>query len=155
MNDSVRATRPHPPLCEVLLVEDNVADARLVELALAQASSRITVRRVADGAEALDFVYHRGAHASSPRPDVIFLDLNLPKIDGREVLERIKQDLHLAAIPVIIFSTSDSPNDINGSYQAGANSYVVKRNNLDEMFFAIETCQRYWCDVVTLASASG
>lgn len=136
---------------EILLVEDNPGDARLIELALAEAPPRVGVCVVQDGKEALDFLYGRGKHAGASLPDLIFLDLNLPRIDGRQVLAQVKKDNHLHSIPIIVLSTSSSIADIKSSYSLGANSYVVKPRELDEMFRSIRVCCEYWLSVVTLA----
>lgn len=134
--------------CEILLVEDNPADALLVALALEENSRRLC--RVEDGAEALDFLYKRGRYSKAQKPAIVFLDLNLPKVSGSEVLKTIKSDTNLAAIPIIVLSSSKSPTDISNSYKQGANSYIVKPVDVDETFRAIQVCREYWLNIVSL-----
>ena len=114
-----------PPV-EILLVEDNPGDHRLTKEALHEGKVYNNLHWAKDGVEAIDFLKRRGAHANAPRPDIILLDLNLPKKDGREVLSEIKQDEDLRAIPVVILTSSREENDLAKGYQLGANAYVVK-----------------------------
>ena len=138
-------------VCDILLVEDNPGDALLVRMALQRETKReVTVANVIDGEEALDFLFRRNKHKNAPRPKVIFLDLNLPKIDGREVLKAVKQDAELAAIPIVILSTSESSTDIESSYRHGANSYIVKPRDLGQTLNTISLCRTYWLETVRL-----
>jgi CheY-like chemotaxis protein len=138
-------------ICDILLVEDNPGDAYLVRLGLQrEAKHEIFVANVADGEEALDFLYRRNKYSDAPRPKVVFLDLNLPKVDGRDVLKTVKQDAELATIPIVILSTSESRMDIDCSYRHGANSYIVKPRELTQTLNTISLCRTYWLDAVRL-----
>ncbi len=138
-------------ICDILLVEDNPGDALLVQLGLQRESTReVFVVNVGDGQEALDFLYRRDKYKDAPRPKVVFLDLNLPKIDGRDVLKTVKQDSQLSTIPVVILSTSESSIDIDCSYRHGANSYIVKPRELAETLNTISRCRTYWLETVRL-----
>ncbi|MBV9266549.1 MAG: response regulator [Acidobacteriaceae bacterium] len=138
-------------ICDILLVEDNPGDALLVRLGLqSEASREVSVVNVGDGQEALDYLYRRDKYKEAPRPKVVFLDLNLPKIDGREVLKAVKQDRNLSTIPVVILSTSESSTDIDSSYRHGANSYIVKPRELADTLSTISRCRTYWLDTVRL-----
>lgn len=135
----------------VLVVEDNPGDALLLKMGLeSEGKNDLSVRKVEDGEEALDFLYNRKQHAAAPRPALVFLDLNLPKVDGRDVLRMLKQDTQLSPIPVIVLSTSDSKADIETSYMYGANSYIVKPKNLEETLRTIALCKSYWLELVRL-----
>ncbi len=137
--------------CDILLVEDNPGDALLVQMGLQRETEhQVAVANVVDGEEALDFMYRRNKHKDAPRPKVVFLDLNLPKIDGREVLKTLKQDAELSAIPVVILSTSESTVDIDSSYRHGANSYIVKPRDLGQTLNTISLCRTYWLETVRL-----
>ena len=114
----------------ILIVEDNPADAKLIIRALSQGASKI-IDVVGDGEEALDFLYRRGKYAQAPRPDLILLDLNLPRVDGRAVLSTVKADDQLRCIPVLVFSTSDDQRDVQNAYELSANCYLVKPSELD------------------------
>lgn len=141
--------------CDILIVEDNPSDAFLIELGLGKdRRDSISIRKVADGEEALNFLYNREQHIDAPRPGIVLLDLNLPKIDGREVLRTIKGDPELSRIPVVILSTSESPQDVAASYQDGANSYIVKPKDLDDTLRIISLCRTYWLEVVRLEATS-
>ncbi|MEV4253973.1 response regulator [Spirillospora sp. NPDC049652] len=109
-----------------------------------------TLHVVRDGAEALDFLYRRGDHAEAPRPDLVLLDLNLPKRDGREVLEEIKSDPELAAIPVVVLTTSSAEEDILRSYKLHANAYVTKPVDFDQFIAAIRQIDDFFVTVVRL-----
>jgi len=138
---------------EILLVEDNPADANLFQMAMRDTDDiRVHVSCVSDGGQALNFLHKRAEHVEAPRPDLIFLDLNLPIVDGREVLERVKTDLRLVDIPIIVLSTSGSKIDISQSYQRGANSYMVKPADVNTLFKMIHECRCYWFQTVVLNS---
>ncbi|MGI5202498.1 response regulator [Spirillospora sp. CA-108201] len=109
-----------------------------------------TLQVVRDGAEALDFLYKRGAHEGAPRPDLVLLDLNLPKRDGREVLEEIKSDPELASIPVVVLTTSSAEEDILRSYKLHANAYVTKPVDFDQFIKAIRQIDDFFVTVVRL-----
>jgi two-component system, chemotaxis family, response regulator Rcp1 len=134
---------------EILLVEDNPADILLMEEVFQEAtvSNRLSVAR--DGAEALDFLYRRGCYAAAPRPDLILLDLNLPRKNGREVLAVIKADPQLCRIPVVILTTSAAAEDVLKSYDLHANSYITKPVDLHKLLHTLGSIECYWLSVVT------
>jgi chemotaxis family two-component system response regulator Rcp1 len=135
---------------EVLLVEDNPADVRLTREALKEGKVRNNLHVASDGVEALDFLYRRGTHAGAPRPDIILLDLNLPRKNGREVLSEVKQDEVLRQIPVVVLTTSEDEEDILRSYQLHANCYVTKPVGLDQFLTVIRQIDSFWLEVVKL-----
>ena len=136
----------------VLLIEDNAGDARLAREALRDAKVRNHLTWMPDGVEALAFLRREGPHAGAPRPDLILLDLNLPKKDGREVLSEIKQDESLRYIPVVILTTSKAEEDILKSYHLHANCYVTKPVDLEKFITVVQSIDRFWLTVVTLPS---
>ena len=138
---------------EILLVEDNPGDYRLTKEALKEGKVYNNLYWVKDGVEAIEFLKQRGAHASAPRPDIILLDLNLPKKDGREVLSEIKGDDNLRAIPVVILTTSKAEEDVLRSYDLHANCYVTKPVDLDKFIVVVQSIDRFWLTVVTLPPA--
>jgi two-component system, chemotaxis family, response regulator Rcp1 len=135
---------------EILLVEDNPGDYRLTLEALKEGKVYNNLYWARDGVEALDFLKQRGKHAGAPRPDIILLDLNLPKKDGREVLSEIKRDDDLRAIPVVILTTSKAEEDVLRSYDLHANCYVTKPVDLDKFIVVVQSIDRFWLTVVTL-----
>ncbi|MFJ7625243.1 response regulator [Streptomyces sp. DT224] len=135
---------------EVLLVEDDPGDELMTREAFEDNKIRNTLHVVRDGEEALDFLYRRGAHTEAPRPDLILLDLNLPKYDGRQVLEQIKQDPELALIPVVVLTTSSAEEDILRSYKLHANAYVTKPVDLDQFIAAVRQIDDFFVTVVRL-----
>ncbi|WP_405901111.1 response regulator [Streptomyces sp. NBC_00727] len=135
---------------EVLLVEDDPGDELMTREAFEDNKIRNTLHVVRDGEEALDFLYRRGAHTEAPRPDLILLDLNLPKYDGRQVLEKIKQDPELALIPVVVLTTSSAEEDILRSYKLHANAYVTKPVDLDQFIAAVRQIDDFFVTVVRL-----
>ena len=128
----------------VLLVDDNPADVDLGREALRATFDRIHVESVGDGEEALAFLKRTGIHAEKSRPDLVILDLNLPKKDGRAVLAEVKADADLRTIPIVVFSTSCSPPDIGRSYELGANCYVSKPGNLKDYLAAVQSIEQFW-----------
>jgi len=138
-----------PPV-EILLVEDNPGDHRLTQEALREGKVYNNLHWVQDGVEALDFLKRRGKHADAPRPDIILLDLNLPKMDGREVLSEIKGDEELRTIPVVVLTTSKAEEDVLRSYDLHANCYVTKPVDLDKFIVVVQSIDRFWLTVVTL-----
>jgi CheY-like chemotaxis protein len=134
----------------VLLVEDSPGDVRLTQEAFRNAGRSIDLRVAADGVEAMSFLRRQGIHAEVPRPDFILLDLNLPKMDGREVLAHIKEDNDLKAIPTVILTTSDAEADILTSYQLQANCYLSKPVQLEEFERLIESINDFWLSKVKL-----
>ena len=134
----------------VLMVDDNPADVDLAREALKEKSPRSQVNTVGDGEQAIDFLKRKGIHADQPRPDLVILDLNLPKKDGRAVLAEVKSDPSLHGIPVVIFSTSRLTSDIARSYELGANCYVNKPGNLNEYFAAVKAIEEFWFGLTSL-----
>jgi chemotaxis family two-component system response regulator Rcp1 len=141
-------TRP----LEILLVEDNPGDVRLTVEALRMndAHTNLTVAR--DGVQAMDFLRREGEFVDAPRPDLVLLDLNLPRRDGRQVLAEIKQDPQLKTIPVVVLTTSDAKPDIVRCYGLHANCYVTKPVDLDEFTQAIQSIESFWSAVARLPS---
>nr|WP_202453822.1 response regulator [Streptomyces sp. SID4913] len=135
---------------EILLVEDDPGDELMTREAFQDNKIRNTLHVARDGEEALDFLYRRGAHAEAPRPDLILLDLNLPKYDGRQVLEQIKQDPVLSLIPVVVLTTSSAEEDILRSYKLHANAYVTKPVDLDQFMAAVRQIDEFFLTVVRL-----
>jgi two-component system, chemotaxis family, response regulator Rcp1 len=138
-------------LIEVLLVEDSPGDVRLTQEAFREANSLIRLHVACDGFEAMAFLRQEGIHADAPRPDFILLDLNLPKMDGHEVLAHIKNDESLKTIPTIILTTSISEEDILSSYQAYANCYLSKPVQLDAFEGVVKSINDFWLTRARLA----
>jgi two-component system, chemotaxis family, response regulator Rcp1 len=135
---------------DILLVEDSPADVRLTREALKEAKVLNHLHVARDGVAALAFLRKQGDYAGSPRPDLILLDLNLPKKDGREVLAEIKQDEGLRLIPVVVLTTSSAEEDIVRSYGLHANAYVTKPVDLAQFLKVIQSVEEFWLAVVTL-----
>lgn len=135
---------------EVLLVEDSPGDVRLTREAFKDAKVHINLHVASDGAEAMAFLGHEGKHANVPRPDLILLDLNLPKKDGREVLAEIKENPALQCIPVVILTTSASDEDILKSYRLHANCYITKPVDLEGFLKVVKSIDSFWLSVVKL-----
>jgi len=135
---------------EVLLVEDSPGDVRLTREAFKDAKVHINLHVASDGTEAMDFLYREGKHSNVPRPDLILLDLNLPKKDGREVLEEIKESPALKSIPVVILTTSASDADILRSYRLHANCYITKPVGLDGFLEVVKSIDSFWLSIVKL-----
>ena len=129
---------------EVLLVEDSPGDVRLTREAFREANFSIRMHVAADGVEAMAFLLREGDHADAPRPDLILLDLNLPKMDGREVLAHIKADQSLKSIPTVILTTSDAQADITKSYELQANCYLSKPVQLDAFESLVKSINDFW-----------
>ncbi|HYL32773.1 MAG TPA: response regulator [Stellaceae bacterium] len=139
---------------EILLVEDNPGDARLTQEALREGKIRNNLHHASDGVEALAFLRHEGAHAKAPMPDLVLLDLNLPRKDGREVLAEMKQDPRLRKIPVVVLTTSEAENDIVRSYELHANCYITKPVGLEQFISIVRQIETFWLAVVTLPTRS-
>jgi chemotaxis family two-component system response regulator Rcp1 len=137
-------------IIEVLLVEDSPGDVRLTREAFKDAKMHINLHVASDGVEAIAFLGREGEHANSPRPDLILLDLNLPKKDGREVLAELKQSPILKSIPVVILTTSASETDIQGSYEQHANCYITKPVGLEGFLKVVRSIDNFWLSVVRL-----
>lgn len=138
---------------EILLVEDNPGDIRLTQEAFRDGKVANNMSVVTDGDEAMTFLRHEGEYAEAPRPDIILLDLNLPKKDGREVLAELKQDPNLRRIPVIVLTTSKAEQDILNSYDMHANCYITKPIDLEEFIKLVEGIGGFWLMVVKLPPA--
>jgi chemotaxis family two-component system response regulator Rcp1 len=139
-----------PMPVEILLVEDNPHDLRLTEEALKDSKILIHLHVAKDGEEALEFLQREGSHKAAPRPDLILLDLNLPKVDGREVLEIIKADANLRLIPVVVLTTSEAEEDIIASYRLQANCYITKPIDLGEFTKVVQAIEGFWFSIVKL-----
>jgi chemotaxis family two-component system response regulator Rcp1 len=135
---------------EVLLVEDSPGDVRLTREAFKDAKVLINLNVASDGVEAMAFLNREGNNANAPRPDLILLDLNLPKKDGREVLAELKESPALKSIPVVILTTSASEADIHGSYLHHANCYITKPVDLDGFLKVVRSIDSFWLTVVKL-----
>jgi two-component system, chemotaxis family, response regulator Rcp1 len=140
---------------EILLVEDNAADVRLTMEALREGKVRNQLTIARDGQEALDILQRKGSHASAARPDLILLDLNLPRRDGREVLAQLKNDDELKRIPVVVLTTSSAEVDILRSYELHANCYITKPVDLEQFITVIKSIDDFWLTIVRLPSAHG
>ena len=146
MNDANVAVRPR----EILLVEDSPGDVRLTREALKEGDSATHLSVVGDGSEALKFLRREGKYVSVIRPDLILLDLNLPKVSGYEVLYEVKTDPQLRCIPVVVLTTSTAKEDILGSYRLNANCYVTKPLELEQFINVIHAIEVFWLTVVRL-----
>jgi CheY-like chemotaxis protein len=135
---------------QILLVEDNPGDVDLTREALEGAKVRNRLHVVDDGAKAIDFLNRKGGYADSPRPDLILLDLNLPKKDGRQVLTEIKADPELADIPIVVLTTSAADEDILRAYRLHANCYITKPVDFKQFLRVIEAIEEFWLTVVKL-----
>jgi chemotaxis family two-component system response regulator Rcp1 len=135
---------------EILMVEDNPGDVRLTVEALKEGKVRNNFHAVEDGVKALAYLRQEGDYAGAPRPDLILLDLNLPKKSGREVLAEIKEDLDLRRIPVVILTVSQAEQDIMKSYNLHANCYITKPVDLDRFLEVVKSIENFWLTVVML-----
>ncbi len=135
---------------EILLVEDSPSDATLTIEALEAGKVANKLTLVEDGVEAMDFLRRKGKYAKATRPDLIMLDLNLPRKDGREVLAEIKNDPDLKVIPIIVLTTSHSDKDILQSYQLNANCYITKPVDFTQFIDVVKSIEKFWLTVVTL-----
>ncbi|GGV24200.1 two-component system response regulator [Streptomyces longisporoflavus] len=143
-------TTPSAAPVDVLLVEDDPGDELMTREAFEDNKIRNNLHVVRDGEEALDFLYRRGEYEGVPRPDLILLDLNLPKYDGRQVLEKVKSDPDLQDIPVVVLTTSAAEEDILRSYKLHANAYVTKPVDLDQFIAAVRQIDDFFVQVVRL-----
>ena len=135
---------------EILLVEDNPGDARLTEEALKEGKVLNNLHVTRDGFEALAFLKHEEPFVDVPRPDIILLDLNMPRMDGRELLSRIKNEPDLKRIPIVVLTTSKAEEDIIRSYDLHANCYVTKPVDLDQFIKVVQSIKDFWFTVVKL-----
>lgn len=138
---------------EILVIEDNEGDVRLIKEAFKDSRVVNKFSVVGDGEQALDYLNKRGKYESSSRPDLILLDLNLPKMNGFDVLNEVKSNPNIHKIPVIIFSSSTSENDVLRSYDLKANSYVSKPTDFDEFLNVVRTIDEFWFQTVKLPSS--
>ena len=140
---------------EILLVEDNPADADLTREGLADGRFLHTLHHVTDGVQALQFLRREGKYADAPTPDLVLLDLNLPKMDGRQVLQAIKGDPVLRRIPVVVLTSSEAEADIIRSYDLHANCYMCKPVDLNQFLETVRQIEEFWLTVVRLPHARG
>lgn len=140
---------------DILLVEDNPADVRLTREALKDVKLLIRLDVVTDGVQAMEYLCRQGKYADAPRPELIILDLNLPRKDGREVLEEIKADERLRRIPVVILTTSAAEEDVLRAYNLHANCYVTKPVNFDQFIKVVQSIEEFWLTIVKLPPNGG
>lgn len=145
-----RNTKP----VDLLLVEDNPADVRLTQEALRAAPIPVNLNVAADGVEALEFLRRTGKHRDAPRPDLILLDLNLPRKNGGEVLSEIKSDPELKRIPVLVMTTSKAPSDVERAYSLNANCYIAKPIQLEDFMNVVASIENFWLRTAVLPKIS-
>jgi two-component system, chemotaxis family, response regulator Rcp1 len=157
MNDSDGPNRDPPEKtgsytdkADILLVEDNPGDVRLLQEALAVTQIPHRLHVVSNGDEALEYVYCRGEFEDAPQPDLVLLDLNLPQTDGHEVLNEVKSDTQRSRIPIIVLSSSDEQEDIRRAYAAGANAYLTKPVDPEELVGRVELIETFWLSLAHL-----
>jgi chemotaxis family two-component system response regulator Rcp1 len=137
-------------LVQILLIEDNPGDVRLTREALKEAKFRNTLQVVGDGVEALAYLRQQGQYSGAMRPHLIMLDLNLPRMDGREVLAAIKKDADLRRIPVVVLSSSEAEADIARAYELHANAYVTKPVDIAHFLQVVKSIEEFWVEIVKL-----
>jgi len=137
---------------QILMVEDNPGDIELTRQALKQGKLLNDLHIVEDGEAALDFLYQRKSFTDAVRPDLILLDLNLPKISGRDVLKQVKQNKQLASIPIIVLSSSEDADDIKETYSLNANSFVTKPVKVEDFIAVVNSIEQFWIEIVKLPS---
>ena len=137
-------------MAEILLIEDNPADVMLTIEAFKECTEKHVVKTVKDGIEALKYLYNQDEYINALKPDLILLDLNLPRKDGREVLSVIKSDEYLRDIPVLVLSTSKNEEDILNCYKLKANSYITKPVDLDQFINIVKSIEKFWFSIVKL-----
>ncbi len=135
---------------EVLLVEDSPCDVRLTREALKEGKVRNNLSVVSDGVEAMEFLRREGKYADAPRPDIVLLDLNMPRKDGREVLAEMKSDENLKRIPVVVLTTSEAEQDILKTYDLHANCYLTKPVDLEQFISIVKSVEDFWLTIVQL-----
>ena len=135
---------------EILLIEDNPGDVRLTQEALQEGKVINNLNVVSDGVEALEYLNNLGRYKNKVRPDIILLDLNLPRMDGRELLGKLKADPDLRRIPVVILTTSKAEEDIIESYNLHANCFITKPVDLDQFFMVVKSVEEFWFSIVKL-----
>ena len=144
------ADNPLGKMVEILLIEDNPGDIRLVKEVFKDAKLNNNLQVALDGEEAIKMLRQEGEYFKAPRPDLILLDLNLPKKNGREVLREIKEDDELKCIPVVILTTSNAEEDLIETYKHDANCYITKPVDLDEFIKVVKSIQNFWLEIVKL-----
>ncbi|SFC44318.1 Response regulator receiver domain-containing protein [Marinospirillum celere] len=132
----------------VLLVEDEPADAHLVKISFEEGRLLVDLQQVQDGVEALEYLRRTGRFAEARRPDLILLDLNMPRMNGRQFLEKVKQDENLKSIPVVVLTTSEAETDIISSYDLGASGYIVKPVDINDFIEQVQQLENYWFSLV-------
>lgn len=137
---------------EILLVEDNPGDARLTEEALKEGKVRNNLHHARDGVEAMRFLERQGEHKDKPRPDLVLLDLNLPRKDGREVLADMRKNPELKTIPVVVLTTSEAEQDVVRTYELCANCYITKPVDLEKFITIVRSIEDFWLTIVRLPS---
>jgi CheY-like chemotaxis protein len=137
---------------EILLVEDNLGDARLTEEALKEGKVRNNLHHAKDGVEAMQFLLREGEHKDKPRPDLVLLDLNLPRKDGREVLADMRKNPDLKTIPVVVLTTSEAEQDVVRTYELCANCYITKPVDLEKFITIVRSIEDFWLTIVRLPS---
>lgn len=137
-------------LADILIIEDNPGDARIIKEVLGNKAPIFSMHVVKDGLEALNFLHRKEKFSQAPRPDLILLDLNLPKKDGREVLAEIKSDVRLRQIPVVVMTSSNAEEDIFRSYDLHANCYISKPMELNQFVVAVKSIEDFWFSLVKL-----
>lgn len=135
---------------QFLLVEDNPADVRLVKEGLKEIEQKIHLNVIGDGAEAINFLWKEGKYANQETPQLIFLDLNIPKENGKDVLRRLKADASLKSIPVIILTSTSNPSEIKELYELCANCFVTKPTELDQFLHVISSLSKFWTEIAQL-----
>lgn len=140
----------HPNVVDILLLEDEPADAYLVKMALREGKVLANLHHVVDGREGIDFLNKVGKYKDVPRPDLIFLDLNMPRMNGTEFLAAVKADQNLNEIPIVVLTTSDVENDVVRCYQLGAASYITKPVDMPQFISAVNQIGEYWFTLVRL-----
>ena len=148
MTNPLALSRP----AEILLVEDNDDDVELMRIGFKQSRLVVNLHRVRNGEDCMEFLRKEGAHASDPTPDLILLDLNMPKMDGREVLAEIVADPKLMHLPIVVMTTSSAERDVQAAYQLRCNSYIVKPIDFKQFVTVIQSLGNYWFTVVVLPS---
>ncbi len=135
---------------EILLIEDNPGDARLAQEAIREAKVHNRLNWVSDGVQAMNYLRKEGQYAKANRPDLILLDLNLPRKDGREVLAEVKSDPHLRLIPIVVLTTSEAEEDILKAYHLNANCYITKPVDLEQFLKIVRSIEDFWLSIVKL-----
>lgn len=146
-------TKPRP--FNILLIEDNPGDIRLTQEAFKEGNTKVNLEVVTDGVEALKYLRKENNYFDKQSPDLILLDLNLPKKDGREILEEIKSDQSLRKIPIVVLTTSNAGKDISNSYDLHANCYIKKPHDFDKFFDIIHKIEEFWLSTTILPSMVG